>query len=55
MTIPFERFQRGSWSKDDNDRLDLDAVLSVAVGVHGTTTEAQGKGAIWLSDIAFVP
>jgi hypothetical protein len=55
VTIPFERFQRGSWSKDDNDRLDLDAVLSVAIGVHGTTTEAQGKGAIWLSDVAFVP
>jgi hypothetical protein len=55
VTIPFERFQRGSWSKDDNDRLDLDAVLSVAIGVHGTTAEAQGKGAVWVSDIAFVP
>ena len=55
VTIPFERFQRGSWSKDDNDRLDLDAVLSVAIGVHGTTAEAQGKGAIWVSEITFVP
>jgi len=55
ITIPFEKLERGTWSKDENDRLDLNDIRSVAVGLHGTTTETQGKGSIWVADVQFVP
>jgi len=55
VTIPFARFKRGSWSEDDNDRLDLDDVRAVAIGAHGTTPERPGKGSIRVRDIVFVP
>ena len=55
ITIPFASFQRGTWSPDENDRLDLNDVGRVAIGLHGTTTETQGKGTIWAADVQFVP
>lgn len=54
-TIPFERFRRGGWSPDENDRLDLHAVGSVAIGVHGTATEARAQGTVWAADVRFAP
>ena len=41
VTIPFGRFERGSWSKDENDQLDLGGVSLVAIGMHGTTPAAD--------------
>jgi len=55
VTIPFASFQRGTWSKDENDRLDLNDVGSVAIGLHGTTSATQGKGTLWAADVQFVP
>ncbi len=54
VTIPFDKFERGSWSKDENDRLDLCDVRRVAIGMHGTTPEATG-GTIAVRDVEFVP
>lgn len=54
ITIPFDKFERGSWSKDENDRLDLDELSYVAIGMHGTTpTDASGM--IKVADVQFVP
>jgi len=55
ITISFGRLKRGGWSKDENDRLDLDDVGSVAVGVHGTASEPKASGVLWVTDIQFVP
>ncbi|MFW6162122.1 MAG: hypothetical protein ACODAJ_05090 [Planctomycetota bacterium] len=55
VAVPFERFQRGGWSDDENDRLDLNDVGRVAVGLHGTATETQGKGTLWVAGVQFVP
>ena len=54
VTIPFDKFERGSWSKDENDRLDLCDVRRVAIGMHGTTPKAAG-GTIAVRDVEFVP
>ena len=54
ITIPFDKFERGSWSKDENDRLDLDEVSSVAIGMHGTAT-AGASGIIHVAEVQFVP
>ncbi len=53
-TIPFQRFERGSWSKDENDRLNLGDVSQVAIGMHGTTP-AAASGAIKVRDVQFLP
>ena len=55
LTIPLKQFRRGGWSKDENDRLDLDDIRSVAVGVHGTARDAQARGTICISRIELVP
>ncbi len=55
VTVPFDRFQRGGWSQDDNDRLDLNDVGRVAIGLHGTASKTQGKGTIWVANVQFVP
>ena len=49
-----DRFERGSWSKDENDQLDLDQVTDVAIGMHGTTPK-DGKGTIVIGDLQVVP
>lgn len=54
LTIPFERFEQGSWSKDENDRLDLDDVSHVAIGMHGTTPK-DAKGVIVIGNLQFIP
>ncbi len=54
ITIPFERFARGTWSKDENNQLDLEQVSHVAIGMHGTTTNAA-KGLIGITSPQFVP
>ncbi|GEM_PF-520552 len=54
VTISFSEFERGSWSKDENDRLDLDQVNLVAIGMHGTTPKAA-KGTIVVIDPQFIP
>ncbi len=55
VTIPFEDFTLGSWTKDANGRLDLQDVSSVMIGAHGVPSEAQGKGLIMATNIQFVP
>lgn len=55
VEIPFESFRLGSWSKDDNDRLDIDQATGIVIGTHGSTSEAAGKGTIWATDIRYVP
>ncbi len=54
VTIPFEKFERGSWSKDENEQLDLEDVNHVSIGMHGTTP-AAGSGTIKVRDVQIVP
>ena len=53
--VPFDRFARGGWSTDENDRLDLNDVRYVVIGVHGTADEAKASGTIWIADVEFLP
>lgn len=55
LTIPLNEFRLGSWSQDENGKLDLDQIGSIIVGMHGTTSEREGNGEIWVMSIAFVP
>lgn len=55
ITIPFESFKLGEWSKDENGRLDVDQIAAVSIGVHGTASGAGGSGVIYAADVVFVP
>ncbi len=55
ITIPFAKLTLGNWSKDDNERLDLEQIASVAIGCHGTSAGALSKGTVWVAHIEFVP
>jgi len=55
VTIPFQSFRLGGWSKDENQRLDLAQINTIVIGLHGTTSEERGSGIIWATDIEFVP
>ena len=55
ITIPFKQFVRGSWSKDENDHLDLNEVRNVAIGMHGTAKATPAVGTIMVCDVQFVP
>lgn len=54
VTIPFDKFERGGWSKDENDQLDLEQVSHVAIGMHGTTPTAA-SATIKVVEVMFVP
>ncbi|MEW6355857.1 MAG: hypothetical protein AB1696_06015 [Planctomycetota bacterium] len=55
ITIPFASLKKASWGRDDNDRLDVDQINAVQIGVHGTTTEKVGTGFIMTKEIQFMP
>lgn len=55
VTIPLDRFELGTWSKDDNGQLNLEQVARVFVGVHGTATGEGGPGVILVTDLQLVP
>lgn len=55
LTIPLKEFRLGGWSQDENNKLDLDQIGSIIVGMHGTSSEQKGSGVIWVASIAFVP
>jgi len=55
VTIPFTSFKRGSWTKDENNRLDLDAIANIGIGVHGTAKAGHAKGFVMVKDVQFVP
>lgn len=55
LTIPFARLKLGSWSKDDNGRLDLEQIASVSIGCHGTAADPLSKGTVWVAHIELVP
>ena len=55
VTLPFATFKLGDWTKDENSRLDLDQIISVIIGLHGTAEADSASGAIWAADIEFVP
>jgi hypothetical protein len=55
VTIPFGKFHRGGWSADENNRLDLNDVSHIAVGMHGTAKAANASGVIMVSDVQFAP
>lgn len=55
LTIPFEQFKLGGWSRDDNGQLDLERVDRVFIAVHGTAAGSGGSGTLWATDIQFVP
>jgi len=42
-------------SEDENDRLDLNDVSHVAIGLHGTAKAVNASGVIMVSDVQFVP
>ena len=54
IELPFDKFKLGSWTKDENDQLDLGQVNRVSIGCHGTA-EGDGKGLLTVCDIKFVP
>ena len=54
VTIPFEGFERGGWSKDENDQLDLEDVSHLSIGMHGTTPAAS-LGTIQIRDVRILP
>ncbi|HUT32402.1 MAG TPA: hypothetical protein VNE39_02890 [Planctomycetota bacterium] len=53
--IAFGRLKLGPWSKDENDRLDLNEVASLTIGVHGAASEPKASGWIVVSEIELVP
>lgn len=55
VTVPWSAFPLGAWSKDDNGRLDVDAIERVCVGAHGTAQGDGGDGEIIIRDIEAVP
>ncbi len=55
VTIPFSAFKLGGWSKDENERLDLEQVDNIVIGVHGTAKGKDGTGFIIACDLNFVP
>ncbi len=55
MVLPFNEFRLGGWSQDEDGQLDLDEIGSLIVGMHGTTSEREGRGFIEVAAISFVP
>jgi hypothetical protein len=55
VTVPFGRFRRGGWSEDENDRLDLNDVRYVAIGMHGSAKQDAASGTIMVADVELVP
>lgn len=55
VTVPWSAFALGSWSKDDNGRLDIDAISRISVGAHGTAAGEGGDGEILIRAIEAVP
>jgi hypothetical protein len=55
ITIPFEQFTLGEWTKDPDGKLDLDDVVSVMIGTHGAASGGGGPGLIMACDLEFVP
>ncbi|MHC5057832.1 MAG: hypothetical protein ACYTKD_24445 [Planctomycetota bacterium] len=53
--MPFVRSRRGGWSADENDRLDLNDVAAVAIGVHGVARGVEARGSILAARIELVP
>lgn len=55
LTVPFAEMKLGAWTRDDNDRLDLDSLTTLYIGVHGTALGDGGPGTVWATDIEFIP
>jgi hypothetical protein len=55
VTVPWRAFPLGAWSKDDNGRLDVDAISRVSAGAHGTAQGEGGEGEILIRGIEVVP
>lgn len=55
LTVPLKGFKRGTWSEDENDRLDLDGVASMAVAVHGVAKPVKAEGTVWVSRLRLLP
>jgi hypothetical protein len=55
LTVPWSAFPLGGWTRDDNGRLDVDAITQISVGVHGTALGAGGAGEILIKAIEAVP
>jgi len=55
LTVPFAELKLGAWTRDDNDRLDLDGLTTLYIGVHGTALGDGGPGTVWATDIEFIP
>ncbi len=56
--IRFADLKFASWSRDENDRLDLGQVQSFSIGLHGTAAPARGgraQGEIWFCDVELLP
>jgi hypothetical protein len=55
VTIPFSKFKFATWTKDENEQLDLSQVNRVFIGCHGVPAGTGGPGLIMATDIEFVP
>lgn len=54
VAIPFDRFKAAGWAPDKNGRLDLQKVVRVTVGAHGTGSERSASGSILAADLTYV-
>ncbi len=55
VTLPFSTFKFATWSRDDNNQLDLAELARVNIGCHGTPQGENLQGLIMVCDIQFVP
>jgi hypothetical protein len=55
ITIPFDQFTLGTWTKDADGKLDIGQVNRVFIGLHGAAAGNGGSGTIWATDVEFVP
>jgi hypothetical protein len=55
ITLPFDSFHLAGWTKDDNNHFDTEDITTVMIGVHGDASGGDGKGAVYVTDVQFVP
>jgi len=55
ITMPFDKLRLATWTKDSNDKLDVDSIDRVMIGAHGQASGDGGPGVIYATGVEFVP
>jgi len=55
ITMPFDKLKLALWTKDTNDKLDVDSIDRVMIGAHGQASGEGGPGVIYATDIELAP